>query len=83
MGDVIQEGLVYDGVAYRYDANVVFLGFIDRTVNAEGRKFTVWCSVPHRFAVRLDDGRIVEMTVTSLDEDGRMEYELSSVRSPA
>ncbi|MBE3591212.1 MAG: hypothetical protein IMW98_10430 [Firmicutes bacterium] len=83
MGDEIQPGLVYDGVAYRYDANVVFLGFIDRTANADGRKFTVWCSVPHRFAVRLDDGRVVEMTVASLTEDGRITYRLGSVRSPA
>ncbi|MBX6723258.1 MAG: hypothetical protein IRY92_08485, partial [Dactylosporangium sp.] len=76
------EGLEYTGITYRYDADVVFLGFLDHTRSVEGRAFSVWCATPHRFAVRLDDGRVVDLTVDRLDGEA-IEYHLHPVRRVA
>lgn len=81
-GDRLAEDLTYEGIAYRYDQDVVFLAFRDATAHEEGRPFTVWCAAPHRFAVRLDDGRIVDLTVDRIEGED-IEYRLHAVRKAA
>lgn len=78
-GDLVAEGLRYEGVTYRYGDDVVFLGFSDLTRAVEGRAFSVWCGAPHRFALRLDDGRLVELAVRSVAGE-EIDYRLLSVR---
>ncbi|MDI3270679.1 MAG: hypothetical protein QJR00_08215 [Bacillota bacterium] len=60
-------GLIYRGSSYRYDDRVVFLDFEDHTVNPEGRPFSIWFIAPMRFAVRRDDGSVVDLFVERME----------------
>ncbi|MBT9258320.1 MAG: hypothetical protein KM310_00985 [Clostridiales bacterium] len=60
-------GLIYRGISYRYDDRVVFLDFEDRTLKPEGRPFSIWFIAPMRFAIRRDDGSVVDLLVERVE----------------